>query len=148
MPANETARFLGEPSGWGGARVELADLHGLWGGCRVGLAGDGTCVVTLVQQPPHRDGTYMRRLSAEEAQRVLAQCVAYDLVTIRFPTRTSVVPDETHPEISLINAAGERRTVGCWANDPKDPGFESITATLRAIAQGVDGEPAAPPGAG
>jgi hypothetical protein len=118
MADNETEQFLGAPSEWAAAQVILADIHGLWGGCSVSLGGDGTCVVTLVRQPGQRDGTYTRRLGADVPRRLFEQCVACDFVTIQFPPRPFIVPDEARPEITLVNAAGDRRTVGCWANVP------------------------------
>jgi hypothetical protein len=145
MADNETARFLGDPSEWAGARVALADIHGLWGGCNVTLVGNGECAVTLVRQPHHRDGSYYWWVSETQVQRVLDLCIAHDFVTIRFPPRPFIVPDESRPEITLTNAAGEQHTVGCWANDPKDPGFEAIYAALLAFAEGVEGEPPIPP---
>jgi hypothetical protein len=144
-PENATARFLGDPPGWAGARIELADIHGLWGGCSVALAGDGHCVITRVRLPGAPDGTETRNLGAAAARRLLDQCIAQDLLTIRFPPRPFIVPDEARPEIRLTNAAGEQQTVGCWANDPKDPRFEAIYAALRGLATGQGGEPT-PPG--
>jgi hypothetical protein len=138
MADNETARFLGDPSTWAGARVELADIHGLWGGCAVALAGDGQCRVIRVRLPGYPDGTVERHLGAAAARALLVQCIAHDLLTIRFPPRPFIVPDEAHPEITLVNAAGERRMVGRWANDPADPRFEAVYGALRALAQRID----------
>ncbi len=139
MPENDSARFLGDPAEWAGARLELADLHGLWGGCNVVLRGDGGCTVTRVRQPPLPDGTYEGRGAEAEAQAVLDRCIAQDLLTIRFPARSSIVPDETHTEITLINAAGARHTVGRWANDPPDPRFTAIYTDLLRIGRGDEG---------
>jgi hypothetical protein len=141
---NATARFLGDPSGWVAARVELADIHGLWGGCDVALAGDGRCVITRVRLPGYPDGTEVRQVGAATARRLLEQCIAQDFVTIRFPSRPFIVPNEAHPQVTLINAAGVRQVVVCWANDPKDPRFEAIYAALLSLAQGRAGDPAAP----
>jgi hypothetical protein len=141
---NATARFLGDPSGWVAARVELADIHGLWGGCDVALAGDGRCVITRVRLPGYPDGTEERDLGPEVTWRLLEQCIAQDFVTIHFPPRPFIVPNEACSQVTLINAAGARQTVARWANDPKDPRFEIIYTALRALAQGRDGDPAAP----
>lgn len=145
MPENDTTRFLGDPSGWTGARLELADIHGLWGGCNVVLRGDGSCTITRVQQPPHPDGTVEGRVAEAVARQVLEHCVAQDLLTIRFPARSSIVPDETHTQITLINAAGVRHTVGRWANDPPDPRFTAIYTDLLRIGQGDAGTLIPPP---
>ena len=143
-PDNTTARFLGDPSGWAGARIELADIHGLWGGCDVILAGDGRCVITRVRLPGYPDGTEARQVSAATVRRLLEQCIAQDFVTIHFPPRPFIVPDEACPQVTLINAAGARQTVARWATDPKDPRFEAIYAALLSLAQGRAGDPIAP----
>jgi hypothetical protein len=144
MLDNETARFLGDPAGWVGARLELADIHGLWGGCDVVLAGDGHCRVTRVRLPGSRDGTFERPLGSEVARELFDLCVANDLVTIRFPPRYTIVPDEARPQINLINAAGDRQEIARWANDPPDPGFAAIYAALRSLAQTIDSDPTPP----
>ena len=143
-PENATARFLGDPSGWASARIELADIHGLWGGCDVALVGDGRCVVTRVRLPGYPDGTEARQVGAATARRLLELCIAHDFVTIRFPPRPFIVPDEACSQVTLINAAEARQTVARWANDPKDPRFMAIYAALRALATDQSGIPAAP----
>ncbi len=126
---NPTARFLGDPTTFQQARLTLEDVHGLWGGRVVTVAGSGEAVVrTLSPAPWERRCEF--RLEPDRVHELFALCVEQDLLSITFPARPTIRPDETRPVITLTNGAGTSHSVGCWAGDPRDPRFETIYAAL------------------
>jgi hypothetical protein len=125
MP-NATAAFLTSP--W---RIELDDVHGLWGGERCIVWSDGRVWAEAVS--PARDARQGEARAPAEAVSLLRQTlVATDFITIALPPRPGV-PDEACPVITLTNAAGERRPVRKWAGD-RHAGFEAVQARLHALA--------------
>jgi hypothetical protein len=130
---NETAQFLGERTTWRNATLTLDDVHGLWGGWHIRVGGDGRLAARGV--PPFAPQTQVqKRIAVTHVEALLALCVEWDLLTIRFPPRDSYVPDETHPTLILTNGRGDTRKVTCWAHDPNHAGFEAIVAALKRLA--------------
>jgi hypothetical protein len=123
---NATAAFLGEGAQTAGARLELSDVQGLWGGRRTRVDG-GRAVVRVVSP-----GLSVHRcefgLEPGEWQRLLDLLVEQDFLTIRPPERLGI-PDESRPAITLVNTKGEEWTVAKWAG-VKDVRFEAIQAAL------------------
>jgi len=106
---NETTRFLGDPAGWAKAQFHLDDWHGLWGGRRFFLSGRGPVVVQCVP-PAQHESCYALTLPPAEAAALFFLAGQQDLLAVTFPARP-LVPDETQSRLTLINAAGEARTV-------------------------------------
>lgn len=106
---NATARFLGDPVGWTKAQLHLDDWHGLWGGRRLFLSGRGQVVVQCVPAS-QRESCYALTLTPAEAAALFSLVGQHDLLAITFPARP-LVPDETQARLTLINPAGEARTV-------------------------------------
>ena len=129
---NPTARFLGDPVTFPQARLTLNDVHGLWGGRVVTVAGAGAVVVRTVS-PARWERRSEFRLEPARVRELLALCIEQDLLSVTFPARAAIRPDETRATITLTNAAGAGCSVGCWAGDPRDPRFETIQAPLLAL---------------
>ena len=107
---NLTAGFFLD--GYTQARVELDDVHPLHGGRRMVIYGDGRAMV-------ERDGRKI--IGSVNASAVFEIVVENDLLGFVNPPERPRVPDEACPLIKLVNAAGEERTRGVWANDDVMP---------------------------
>ncbi len=59
-----TKSFLGSPDTWHNAKVELDDIHDLWGGKCITLYGDGTAFVKIVDLGQSAE-TYRLQLDEE-----------------------------------------------------------------------------------
>ena len=129
---NATRRFLGDASTWGDASLALEDMHGLWGGRVIDIRGDGATDVR-VYPVPQWERRYEFQLPPEEAQRLIELCIEHDLLSIAFPPRTRVYPDEARSTIHLVNAEGRKHSVACWAGDPRNADFEAVYAALRQV---------------
>jgi hypothetical protein len=131
-PVNRTAQFLGDAGTWSQAGLVLDDVHGLWGGRIITINGSGNTVLRLysVAQWEQR---FELQLASHEVQRLFELCIEHDLLRISFPQRTSFLPDEVRPTITLINASGQRHSVSCWAGDPRNTHFEVLYAILRRL---------------
>jgi hypothetical protein len=129
---NATQAFLGDPDEWTHIRVELRDVHGLWGGRNCYVAGSGRVVVQLLPVPQHEE-RFVLSVPLTEIIQLLIAAIEADLVTITFPLRL-ITPDEACPVITLVNAAGEARRVHKWAGDAH-PGFERVYQLLLGLAE-------------
>ncbi|MBI3268942.1 MAG: hypothetical protein HYZ53_07965 [Planctomycetes bacterium] len=134
--ANATGAFLGPEAGWGLCRLELLDVHGLWGGQNVYVEGSGRCVVRVVE-PAQTERRFAFQLESQEALAVLRSCVSADLLSIRIPERPGV-PDEAHPTLVLRAADGRAHTLYKWSND-KVPAFDGIYQGLLALIKKTEG---------
>ena len=128
---NATQAFLGDPEEWTYVRVELRDVHGLWGGRNCYVWGSGRVVVQVLAAPQQEE-RYTLTVPLTEVVHLLVAAIEADLVSITFPQRP-ITPDEACPAITIINAAGAARRVHKWANDAH-PGFERVYRLLLALA--------------
>jgi len=126
----ETGAFLGPPSGWDACRVELHDVHGLWGGVAVWVEGSGRAVVQRVDAS-RTEARYALALG-DDARALLRRAAEVDVLAVEVPDRPGV-PDEARPRIVLQGPAGERREVSKWGSD-EVAGLDAVLADLRAIA--------------
>ncbi len=141
---NTTLSFLGDRSTWQGAKVALDDIHGLWGGRRVVVQGDGVAFVTQVDLA-QEEQIFRLALGVERALRVFDVCVGNDILAIVFPPHTPV-PDEVSTRLEITNPAGQSQTVTHWANGPVDYRFEEARAVLTVVADNMEQfQPAALP---
>lgn len=131
-----TLSFLGDRSTWQGAKVALDDIHGLWGGRRVVVQGDGVAFVTQVDLA-QEEQTFRLVLGVERALRVFDVCAVNDILAIVFPAHTPV-PDEVSTRLEITNPAGESQTVTHWANGPVDYRFEEARAVLTVVADNME----------
>ncbi len=127
---NATSAFLGHESLWSSARVELSDVQGLWGGCRILAAGSGQVVVQAVQ-PGMYERRYEFKLNTREWKQILELFLEKDFLTIQ-PMERPGIPDEARPRIILVNAYGDQRIVSKWANVTEER-FDAIYSALRRL---------------
>lgn len=127
---NPTAGFLldGHPR----ARLELDDVHPLHGGCRLVVHGDGRAQVERVPAA----GEAVVRSGTVDAAAVFEAVIQNDLLGFVNPPERPRVPDEACPLIKLVNAAGEERTRGVWANDSV-PTFERLYRFLLELEKSL-----------
>lgn len=125
---NATEAFLGKPDGWTRIRVELRDVHGLWGGQTCFVWGTGRVVAQIASAPQHED-RYAATVAPGEIVRLVMALIETDFVSITFPVRSGV-PDEASPTVIVSSPAGERRQVRKWASD-QHAGFDSVYQLLR-----------------
>jgi hypothetical protein len=128
---NLTAAFLGPPEGWRAVRLALRDLHGLWGGHTLDLAGSGLGWASVVDRAGHEQ-RFPVVVGPAAVAALLEQMIAADFLTLTFDNRPGV-PDEARPEIALTNPAGETRALAKWANDPH-PAFDALYQALLPLA--------------
>jgi hypothetical protein len=127
---NETTRFLGPEADWKLARLELKDVHGLWGGAEIAVAGSGSACVRLVDKVGE-ERRFVFALSEKEALELVRLAASEDLLAQKPPQRQGK-PDETRPELVLENALGLSRSVLRWGDD-KVPALEKVEQALRAL---------------
>lgn len=109
---NPTAGFFLD--GFERARLELDDVHGLHGGRRLIVHGDGRAEVETIPAGRHGQGKV-------NASALFELVVQNDLLGFVNPPRRPIVPDEACPQIKLVNAGGEERVRGVWSNDDVPP---------------------------
>jgi hypothetical protein len=127
---NATAKFMGAPAAWAGARLRLDDVHGLWGGRVVFVLGRGQVVVQRVW-PSQAEERHALQIPPAEAQAPFALCVEQDVLGVTFPARARI-PDEACARLTLV-AAGREQAVEKCAHD-RHAGFEQVIATLTQLA--------------
>jgi hypothetical protein len=128
---NATETFLGDPEGWTQLRIELHDVHGLWGGRTCFVLGDGR-VVAQVASPAQYEDRYAAAVAPGGVVRLVMALIEADFVTITFPLR-SLLPDEAYPTILVFNPAGECRRVFKRAGDTH-AGFDRVYQLLCEFA--------------
>ena len=128
---NATEAFVGDPQGWARLRLELHDVHGLWGGRTCFVWGTGRVVAQIAPLPQHED-RYATTVPPEVIVRLVMTLIEADFVSLRFPQRPRQ-PDEACPGVLVVNPAGERRQVRKWASDPH-AGFEAVYQALCKLA--------------
>lgn len=125
MRMNQTEQFLGEPTEWPAAALQLHALQGLWGGRIITISGSGQVVVRLVSRGMEEQ-RYEWQMAATQTLFVLF--IQHDFASLIIPTRLGV-PDETLVQLSLTNSQGETITQAKWQND-SHPIFDTLTAAL------------------
>ncbi|MBI5365926.1 MAG: hypothetical protein HZA54_02715 [Planctomycetes bacterium] len=134
---NATATFLGPEAGRGRCRLELQDVHGLWGGNAVFVEHSGRCVVRVVG-PGQDEKRYAWKLEPAAAAAFFAMCIESDLVALQIKERPGI-PDEGHPVLVLLDARGRAHRVGKWQSD-KVPAFDRIYEALLALAKQAEAQ--------
>ena len=134
---SKTATFFGPEQTWGDARIELQDVHGLWGGQAIYVEGSGRCVVQLVDKSL-TSRVWNVKLQAREAQVIIKQAIEQDLLALEIPDRMGV-PDEARHALLLVNGGEQIRELDKWEND-KVQRFDLIVNALKGLMQKVQGE--------
>jgi hypothetical protein len=133
---NTTLAFLGDRTTWQQAQIVLDETHGLWGGRRIAIRGDGVALVTQVELT-QEDQTFQLNLGVERALRVFDVCAQNDVLAIAFPQHTPV-PDELNTRLEITNHARQTRTVTYWANSPVNARFEEARTVFTAVADNME----------
>ena len=133
-----TESFLGDDRTSPNVRMSLSELHGLWGGRAITVFGTGKTIVRIAPIPQH-ERRYELLLSDREVRDLLATFIENDFLTIVFPPRPFIYPDEGEATITLTNSAGEERSVCRWNNDPMNRQFEAVYTALRAVERRTEG---------
>jgi hypothetical protein len=139
LAPGSTAKFLGDPARWVDARLRFSDVHGLWGGRVVFAAGDGRVVVQSVS-PAQHEARHALTAPPAEVRALLALCAEHDLLAVTGAARP-ILPDEVYAALTLVNAAGEARTAGCWGADAP-AGFDRLLAGLAQLEARAQAAPA------
>ncbi len=119
---------LSRPSGW--YRLDLQDVHGLWGGMNVSLFGDGESWVEQVERGGGSARLFRRALPDTTMNELGALLHRHDPRGIRIPPRHGV-GGEGCPVITIITP-GWRFAVSKWAND-KHPDFDALMNWIKAL---------------
>ncbi len=127
---NETTRFLGAEADLALARLELKDVHGLWGGSHVAVAASGSVCVRIVDKTGE-ERRFVFTIDKKDALALVKLACEQDVLGLK-PADRAGVPDEARPQLVLENALGVARSSFRWAND-KVPAFEKVEQALRAL---------------
>ncbi|MCO5166183.1 MAG: hypothetical protein M9894_07420 [Planctomycetes bacterium] len=129
-----TSDLLGPEAGRDAARLELRDVHGLWGGRDVRVDGTGRVVVRVVDRA-QREARHEATLPPERARALLRLAAEEDVLRARVVPRPGV-PDEARPALVVGGPGGPDREVSKWENDAV-PAFDRVRAALVAVADEV-----------
>lgn len=124
---NQTEQFLGKPTEWPAAALQLHALQGLWGGRIITVSGAGRVVARLVSR-----GMWEQRfewqLDAAATQALFALFIHHDFAALSLPLRPGI-PDETLTQLSLTNSQGTIKIHAQWQTD-SHPIFDTLTAAI------------------
>lgn len=143
---NKTSAFLGEKDNWKNAKIELLNVHGLYGGINVYISGSGKSLIQEVEKEKTdtgglRECTYEFKLAEEVLQNLFDLIVKNDFIALKIEDRMGI-PDETRITVVLTNADGESHEIGVWKQHNMMPNtylqsprkyFDDIVLKLRHI---------------
>jgi len=119
-------------------KITLNDIQPLWGGSKFYLKEDGEVqfeIVEMRKQPPSK--RFKTSLSEEKMKEIENLLSEHDFFNIKITERPGV-PDEAHPEITIILKSGEEKTIMKWAND-KHEDFDAILNWILGIIETTQG---------
>ncbi|MGE5602853.1 MAG: YbjN domain-containing protein [Nitrososphaerales archaeon] len=126
-----TKSFLGSRETWRDAKVELDDIHDLWGGRCITVYGDGTAFVKIVDLGQLAE-TYRMQLDEERVLELFGALLKNDVLAIENAERQPGA-DEICTRLSITNAEGETRTVCYWELTSTDDRFEDVRNGLSYV---------------
>ena len=130
---NQTEQFLGEPTEWPAAALQLHALQGLWGGRIIAISGAGQVVARLVGRGMWEQ-RYEWQMDAAATQTLFALFIHHNFAALSLTLRPGI-PDETLSQLSLTNSQGTIITHAQWQTD-SHPIFDSLsTAILKLESQ-------------
>lgn len=127
---NRTLSFLGDVGTWNRAHMVLDDIHGLWGGKRITVYGDGTAYVKIVDLAQNEE-TYRLELNGEGAA-IFRTVAATDILGLQRANRERTA-DDVCTTLVVTNARGEHHKVVYWEADPVNERFEEVRAVLSSV---------------
>ena len=126
-----TKSFLGSPDAWHSAKVELDDIHEVWGGKCITVYGDGTAFVKIVDLG-HSAETYRLQLDEERVSKLFEALLANDVFGLQVAERESGA-DEIYTRLTITNAEGERRSVCHRESAGVDQRFEDVRTAISYV---------------
>jgi hypothetical protein len=123
-----TKSFLGSPETWRSAKVELDDIHELWGGTCITVYGDGTAFVKIVDLQQSTE-TYRLQLDEERVPQLFGTLLKSDVLALEITEREPGA-EEICTRLSITNAEGETRSVCQSELSGVDQRFEDVRNAL------------------
>ncbi len=123
--------FLGSPETWRSAKVELDDIHDLWGGKCITVYGDGTAFVKIVDLGQSAE-TYRLQLDEERVPELFGALLKNDVLALETCAGVSGA-NEVCTRLSITNAEGETRSVCHWELSEPDARFEDVRTALSYV---------------
>ena len=123
-----TKSFLGSPDTWRAAKVELDDIHNVWGGKCITVYGDGTAFIKIVDLG-HFAETYRLQLDDERVPELFEALVTNDVLSLDAMER-ELAGDEIWTRLSVTNAEGETRSVCHRESAEGEQRFEEVRNAL------------------
>lgn len=123
-----TKSFLGSRDAWRNARIELNDIHDVWGGKCITVYGDGTAFVKIVDLARSVE-TYRMQLAEERVPELFETLLQHDVLALDQATRAAG-EDEICTRLTLTNAAGATQSICYWESNEADQRFEAVRNTL------------------
>lgn len=126
-----TKSFLGSPDTWRSAKVELDDIHDLWGGKCITVYGDGTAFVKIVDLARSAE-TYRLQLDDERVPEMFETLLQNDVLALE-PGDSEPCDKEISTRLSITNAGGETRSIchGEWTGTNQR--FEEVRNVLSYV---------------
>ncbi len=119
-----TESFLGSRDTWRTAKVELDDIHDVWGGQSITVYGDGTAFVKIVDLDRSAE-TYRLQLDDERVPGIFEAMLKNDVLALGDGEREPGA-DEICTRLSITNAGGETRSICHWEANGADERFEEV----------------------
>jgi hypothetical protein len=126
-----TKEFLGSPDTWRDAKIELDDIHDVWGGKRITVYGDGTAFVKIVDLGQTAE-TYRMELAEEHVPQLFEAVLRNDVLSLESGSAQPEA-DEVCSRLSVTNARGETRTICHWDLAATNERFEDVRNQLSSV---------------
>lgn len=127
-----TKEFLGSPETWRDAKIELDDIHNVWGGRCITVHGDGTAFVKIVDLGQTAE-TYRMELEEEQVPQLFEAVLNNDVLSLGADAAAS--EDEVCTRLSITNARGETRTVCHSELAPTNERFEDVRNLVSSVLE-------------
>ncbi len=128
-----TKEFLGSPDTWRDAKIELDDIHDVWGGKCITVYGDGTTFVKIVDLGQTAE-TYRMELDDERIPQLFEAVLKNDVLSLEGGA-AQPGEDEVCTRLNITNARGETRTVCHWELAATNERFEEVRNELSAVLE-------------
>jgi hypothetical protein len=128
-----TKEFMGSPDTWRDAKIELDDIHDVWGGKCITVYGDGTTFVKIVDLGQTAE-TYRMELDEEQVPRLFEAVLRNDVLSLA-DGAAQPGDDEVRTRLSVTNARGETRTICHWELSSTDERFEDARNELSSVLE-------------
>lgn len=134
--ANKTAQFLGKESNWRDVMIELVDVHGLQGGSRILIYGNGKIVIQLISGA-RLEERYEFKHDREAVLGLIRNFIDVDFVTLDSVERLGY-PDEVPLKMRVVAPNRMQHKIYKWAG-VYDPCFDRLYQAIRAFESETSG---------